>query len=206
MWRYARSGFITGVIIAGSFLAAGDASANHYINSVVNNSREPVSVTSVVEPGKSIPRTSLGWSYQPLTVSGPSLGVIKVENGPKCPGASWAAEIEHGNQKWGFAYEGNGAINITINADSSVTIGGSGSPGGNGKVVPGGCAAATPTATFICWYNANYGYFGLDSVGRNTRAYPVGVATNTGSGGDYSWAWGLAGDGTSCPRPRLPGH
>jgi hypothetical protein len=208
MWKWARSDFIMGVVIAGSLLAAGDASANYYINSVVNNSPESVSVSSVVEAGKSISRTGLGWNGHLLTVSGPSLGVIKVsEDGTKCPGASWAAEIEHSNQKWGFAYEGNGAINITINADSSVTIGGSGTPGGNGRVVPGGCAAATPTATIICWYNANYGYTGSDSVGRNTHAYPVEVATNTGFGGDQSWAWGIvASDGTSCPRPRVPGH
>ncbi len=97
------------------------------------------------------------------------------ENGSKCPGVLLGPrEIEHGNPKWGFAYEGNGAINITINADFSVTIGGSGSPGGNGRVVPGGCAAATPTATIICWYNANYGYFGSDSVWQEYPSLPRG--------------------------------
>ena len=214
MWKWARRSFIAGTVMVGSLLAASEASANYYINSVVNNSSEPVNVSSVVDPGKSIKTSNLGWNGRLLTVSGTSLGLVKIsEDGSKCPGASWAAEIEHGNQKWGFAYEGNGAINITINADSSVTVGGSGTPGGNGRVIPGGCAAATPTptptptATIICWYNANYAYTGSDSVGRNTPAYPVGVATRTGNGGDYVWAWGLvAHDGTNCPRPRLPGH
>lgn len=214
MWKWARGGFVTGTIMVGSLLTASEASANYYINSVVNHSSEPVSVSSVVDPGKSVNQSNLGWNGRLLTVSGTSLGVIKIsENGSTCPGNSWAAEIEHGNQKWGFAYEGNGAINITINADSTVTIGGSGTPGGNGRVVPGGCAAATPTptptptATIICWYNASYAYTGSDSVGRNTPAYPVGVATRTGNSGDYAWAWGLvAHDGTTCPRPRLPGH
>jgi hypothetical protein len=214
MWKWARRSFITGTVMVGSLLVASEASANYYINSVVNNSSEPVNVSSVVDPGKSIKTSNLGWNGRLLTVSGTSLGLIKIsEDGSKCPGASWAAEIEHGNQKWGFAYEGNGAINITINADSSVTVGGSGTPGGNGRVIPGGCAAATPTptptptATIICWYNANYAYTGSDSVGRNTPAYPVEVATRTGNGGDYVWAWGLvAHDGTNCPRPRLPGH
>jgi hypothetical protein len=214
MWKWARRSFIAGTVMVGSLLTASEASANYYINSVVNNSSEPVNVSSVVDPGKSIKTSNLGWNGRLLTVSGTSLGLVKIsEDGSKCPGASWAAEIEHGNQKWGFAYEGNGAINITINADSSVTVGGSGTPGGNGRVIPGGCAAATPTptptptATIICWYNANYAYTGSDSVGRNTPAYPVGVATRTGNGGDYVWAWGLvAHDGTNCPRPRLPGH
>jgi hypothetical protein len=125
--------------MAGASLAASDACANFHINNVVNNSSEPVNVASTAEPGKTIGSGSLGWNFHPLTISGPSLGVINIKDGPQCPGASWAAEIKHGNQKWGFAYEGNGVINLTINADSSVTIGGSGTPGGNGRVVPGGC-------------------------------------------------------------------
>jgi hypothetical protein len=141
----ARRYVIAGSVAAGGLLAAGEASANFYINSVVNNSHEPINVESTVAPGKSIPRSSLGWSFYPFTISGPSLGPVKIYDGPKCPGASWAAEIVQGTQKWGFAYEGNGAINIAINADSSVSISGSGTPGGNGRVVPGGCGPVTPT-------------------------------------------------------------
>jgi hypothetical protein len=140
--------FMAVVAMVGSLLSAGDVSANYYINSVVNNSSDSVSVASVVAPRGSIARNNLGWNGHSLIVSGPSVGEIKVyEDGSKCPGASWAAKIEHGTQKWGFAYEGNGAINITINADFTVTVGGSGTPGGNGRVVPGGCDAAPAAVT-----------------------------------------------------------
>jgi hypothetical protein len=62
MWKWARRSFITGTVMVGSLLVASEASANYYINSVVNNSSEPVNVSSVVDPGKSIKTSNLGWN------------------------------------------------------------------------------------------------------------------------------------------------
>ncbi len=64
-----------------------------------------------------------------------------------------------------------------------------------------------PKSTIVCWYDASYAYKGADNVGPNTQAYPVGIATKTGSGGDYYWAYGLVNQaGGACPKPNLPGH
>jgi hypothetical protein len=127
-----------------ALLCGEEARANYYINSVVNNSPVAVNVLSVVKSGTSITRDHLGWNGYSLAlaVEVPPVDVIKIyENGTtNCPdfGAS-VAIIEYRGQKWGFGYQGNGAINITINADYTLTLGGSGTPGGNGKVFPGGC-------------------------------------------------------------------
>ena len=125
-----------GVIAA----AAGPASANYSLGTVTNNSDQPASVASVLPPGRSVTPSGLGRNGLDMGIVIPKVGVLSIyENGQSCPGYSWAAFLTLNNQKWGFGYEGNGVINITINADYSVTIGGTGTPGGNGKVFPGGC-------------------------------------------------------------------
>ena len=121
-------------------LASGGANANYYLNQVTNNSQQTISVASLIPNGSSVGYGGLGRNGFRMGIAIPKFGVVNIyEDGTKCPGYSWAAKIEYGAQKWGFGYEGDGKINITINADSTIVIGGSGTPGGNGKVFPGGC-------------------------------------------------------------------
>lgn len=120
--------------------AAGPASANYQLGTVSNQSDQPISVASVIAPGGSVTPAGLGRNGHNMGIVVPKVGVLTIyENANRCPGYSWAAFLDLNDQKWGFGYEGNGVINVTINADYSVTIGGSGTPGGNGKVFPGGC-------------------------------------------------------------------
>jgi len=132
-----------------------------------------------------------------MNITGRLLGDVRIyEDGSKCPGASWAVEIEHGAQKWAFAYEGNGAIDITISAEHAVTI------GGNGRVVPGGCNASVQMATLTCWYGGDFGYNGYVDSGTHLR---VGAIEHH-PGVDSEWWYGAIGtSGSDCPR-RLPGH
>lgn len=110
------------------------AYANYFLGTVVNNTSNSVVVGSMVPAGSSITRDGLGRSGFLLAIGVPQSGVVRIyEDGTKCPGFTWAAKIEYAGQKWGFGYEGNGVINLTLNADDSLTV------GGNGTVFPGGC-------------------------------------------------------------------
>lgn len=196
-----RSLVSLGIMGIACVLGPTNASANYYVNSVVNNSSEPVTVSTTVQPGKAIKNRGFGWSFWgEINITGRTLGDVKIyENGSRCPGNSWAAEIEHGTQKWGFGYEGNGAIDITIAADHSVKI------GGNGHVVAGGCDGSAPPpemATLTCWYRGDFSYYGYLANGQHLR---VGqVEHHEGVDNEY-WYGALGTSGSDCPR-RMPGH
>lgn len=116
------------------------AYANYYLNTVVNNTGNSITVSSIIGPGATVTRAGLGRNGFKLAIGVPKSGVIVIyEDGTSCPGFTWAAKIEYNGQKWGFGYEGDGMINLTINADNSLVVGGTGTPGGNGRVFPGGC-------------------------------------------------------------------
>jgi hypothetical protein len=120
--------------------ASAPAYANYYLGTFVNNSGNSVTFSSIIPSGSSVTRPGLGRNGFVLAIGVPKSGVIRIyEDGSRCPGFSWAAKIEYAGQKWGFGYEGDGIINLTLNADNSLTVGGTGTPGGNGRVFPGGC-------------------------------------------------------------------
>ncbi|MEO6431714.1 MAG: hypothetical protein ABIO50_08170 [Nitrosospira sp.] len=114
--------------------------ANYYLNTVINNTGNAITVSSIVDAGKSITRAGLGRNGFKMAIGVPKSGVVVIyEDGTSCPGFPWAAKIEYAGLKWGFGYNGDGIINLTLNADNSLTVGGTGTPGGNGRVFPGGC-------------------------------------------------------------------
>jgi len=114
--------------------------ANYYLNTVINNTDNAITVSSIINSGSQVTRAGLGRNGFKIAIGVPKSGVVVIyEDGTSCPGFSWAAKIEYGGLKWGFGYEGAGMINLTFNDDNSLTVGGTGTPGGNGRVFPGGC-------------------------------------------------------------------
>jgi hypothetical protein len=119
---------------------AGPANASYSLKTVVNNTGNAITVSSIIDKGATVSAGGLGRSGFKIAIAVPKSGVaIIYEDGTTCPGFTWAAKIEYAGQKWGFGYEGGGAINLTFNADNSLTVTGSGTTGGNGQVFPGGC-------------------------------------------------------------------
>jgi hypothetical protein len=88
-----------------------------------------------------VTRLGLGVSTATIGIVVPKVGVLTIQqSGRLCPGYRYAALLQLGEQRWGFGYQGDaGYINVTVNADSTVGIGGTGTPGGKGEVFPGGC-------------------------------------------------------------------
>ncbi|MBI1207710.1 MAG: hypothetical protein GC191_10535 [Azospirillum sp.] len=116
------------------------AEANFMLNKIINKTSETISVASLVPGGNSVVIGDLGTSKFQIGIAIPTYGVIFIGESDKiCPGYSWAAKIEFDNGRWGFGYEGTGLINITINEDGTIDVGGSETSGGSGKVFPGGC-------------------------------------------------------------------
>lgn len=126
--------------VAIGLMAISPADANYFLGTVTNNTANSVTVSSLIGAGQSVTRAGLGRNGFVLAVGVPKSGVIRIwEDATRCPGFTWAANIEYAGSKWGFGYEGDGVINLTLNADNTLTVGGSGTPGGNGRVFPGGC-------------------------------------------------------------------
>ncbi|MET3132776.1 hypothetical protein AAKU55_003056 [Oxalobacteraceae bacterium GrIS 1.11] len=133
-----RSLAITVVLTAFAALSA-PAYANYTLGTVVNHTTDKIAVASIVDSGKRIKAQELGRNGNVIEIDVPKRGVIHIEEqGLACPGINYSTTIEYSGQKWAFAYEGEGVINITVNADKSITITGS-ETGGNGTVFPGGC-------------------------------------------------------------------
>jgi len=122
--------------IAATPLASASAWANWSLRSLTNNYGQIVSISLPFAPGES--RQSDKYLVRGnMAVVVPGQGAIiftdKGHNTP-CSRPYWGVLIEYLDKKWGFYYDGEGTVDLKVNADGSIAL----TPGPAGQIVPGG--------------------------------------------------------------------
>jgi hypothetical protein len=119
-----------GGIAAGVALITTTAHGLWNIGQLTNNSGQPVTISVPFGPGTvaGLPNQLSNRGNLAVIVLGTG-AVVFTDQGHNTPCSRpyWGVKIEYGTQTWGFFYDGNGLVNMTVNADGSVSF----APGSN---------------------------------------------------------------------------
>ncbi len=112
--------------------ATAPAMANYQLRSLTNHTNQIVGISFPVGPGG---RGSSTFISGDMVVAIPGNGIVsftaKGHDGP-CEHPYWHIALTYKDQQWGFFYDGEGYVDMTINADGSLAFGAA-----NGVIVNG---------------------------------------------------------------------
>lgn len=101
------------------------ASANWHIRQVVNNSSQPVTFSVPIGRGTSPNVSALAQTRGDAVLMIPARGALvfrDIGHAFPCGRPYWGVAISYGGQKWGFFYDGDGALDVTVAADGGVSF------------------------------------------------------------------------------------
>lgn len=113
--------------------------ANWSINQIQNNSNKTLALSVPITPGGHTnvaaylnTRGDVG-----LSILGSGIIYFQDTGNSPCPGPSWSVKITFKTQVWGFFYDGEGRVNVNIDAAGNPSF--TASSGSSRVVVGSGC-------------------------------------------------------------------
>lgn len=106
-------------------LAATSASANWSIATIVNNTTQPVTLGLPYPPGQSdnVDRSLMVRGNLAINILGKGLLIFEdIGHAYPCGRPYWGVRVTLNDQKWGFFYDGEGRVGVTIASDGSVSL------------------------------------------------------------------------------------
>jgi hypothetical protein len=100
------------------------AQANWIVRNVTNHTNQPVTYALSFGPGTSNASTASQVRGDAVLVI-PSTGALMfkdIGHDSPCSRPYWAVAITLNDRKWHFYYDGNGAVDVTVAADGTVTL------------------------------------------------------------------------------------
>jgi hypothetical protein len=111
------------------------ASANWSLRTIVNKSNQIASVSVPIAPGATVPG-NFAQRRGDIAVIVPGQGpIVFLDQGHNtpCDRPYWGVSVSFKKQTWGFFYDGDGTLDLTINADGTISL----AAGPAGQVVAG---------------------------------------------------------------------
>lgn len=122
MWQISR--VLAVLAAAGMVLAAQPASANWYIQNLTNHSGQEVTLLIPINEGQTKARANISMGGN-IAIQIPGRGIVKFKDTRHRPapcGPYWSVAITYNAQQWTMYYDGDGLVDVTLNADGSVTL------------------------------------------------------------------------------------
>ena len=111
------------IAIAAGYPAS--ALANWQIRQVINNSPQPVTFSVPIGRGTTSNVPGLAQTRGDAVLMIPARGALifrDIGHAFSCGRPYWGVAITYGGQKWGFFYDGGGAIDVTVATDGGVSF------------------------------------------------------------------------------------